>query len=144
MKGAVFTVDALFAVFLATATFLVISQGTSYQSPALEKQNLFNQANDLLAVMQNDNTLVSYASMSQEQIQPELEEKISLLPKNFCGNLTVSIYKYQSGIFSLQQKASGLTICGAGSQSAKAKRVFYDSPSKQYGIAELEVWLKEK
>ncbi|HLE07628.1 MAG TPA: hypothetical protein VI933_03310 [archaeon] len=141
-KGAVFTIDALFALFLASATFLVISQSINYQSPSLEKQNIFFAANDLLSVMQNDGTLVSYAAMSQQQIESDLETKISLLPENFCGNLTVSIYKYQSGDFSLQKKSSGLTGCAGSEQSAKAKRVFYDSSSQQYGVAEMGVWLK--
>src|SRR3989338_9634342 len=144
MKAAIFTIDAMLAFLLASATFAVIAQTLNYNSPGLEKQNIFSASSDLLAVMQNDGTLVSYASQSALDINSDLAKKILLLPQNFCGNLTISIYKYQSGGFALQKKSSALRNCVAGNKTVKAKRVFYDSPSQQYGIAEFEVWLKER
>lgn len=144
MKAAVFTIDALFAVLLASATFAVIAQTLNYNSPGLEKQNIFSAANDLLAVIQNDGTLSSYAGQSVPNINSDLAKKLLLLPQNFCGNLTVSIYKYQSGGFNLQKTTSAMRNCVVGNKTVKAKRVFYDSPSQQYGIAAFEVWLKER
>ncbi len=152
MKAAVFTIDAMLAFLLASATFAVIAQTLNYNSPGLEKQNIFSAANDLLAVMQNDGTLSSYASQSTAAIRADLAKKLLFLPQNFCGNLTISIYKYQSGglvlgverDFVLQKTSSAFRNCEAGKKTVKAKRVFYDSPSQQYGLAEFEVWLKER
>lgn len=142
MKAAILTIDALFAFFLASATFVVVAQTLNYQSPNLERQNIFNAANDLLAVMQNDGTLASYASQPAAQIQSDLAGKISLLPQNYCGNLTVSIYSARSGAFSIEKTATAVSNCGASMQSAKAKRAFYSSSMQLYGIVEMEVWLK--
>jgi len=93
MRGFALTIDALMALSIASLMFIAIlnlipqASLTSYNT-----KQLSNLGNDILSVMDTSEKLSSYVGKSSDFIKQDMGYYINLLPKTFCGNLTLKIY----------------------------------------------------
>jgi hypothetical protein len=143
-KGFVLTLDAV----LAAVTALIISAaivtiiafgGVNY----FDRLQLSNTGNDLLAVLDLSGKLSGYVDGSEIQVEEDLQDRLLLLPFQYCGNITVNIYKYQSEEFVLDKDYNAVSIgCTKDIEATKVKRLFVNTNKQKYGLVELEMWLK--
>jgi hypothetical protein len=88
-KGAIATIDVIFAIAVASIIMLSLSAAPQgkYQNLALERT-----ANDILAVLDKQDTL---ETVDQSAINSSLQQ---LLPTNVDAQLTIRCYRYCSDI----------------------------------------------
>lgn len=141
-KGIILTSDAFLAVF-TTATLLAIVVGLLGMNPPVpyDKQQLASIGNDLLSVLQQNKTFNDY--INDPAAGSKLATQLQILPVNYCGNVTLTIYKYSSGFVVDGTPINAATFgCVRGQEIVKVKRIFMDYKKARYGMAEMELWLK--
>lgn len=140
MKGFVMTMDAMFAIAIASAAAFAIISMLSAGIAQLNAQQIVIAGSDILSVMQHNRTFSGYIGASDSFVDSDILSKLGALPAQYCGNMTVTIY--DAGNFANSRQYNAAT-CGSGSDDIyKAKRMFADYGSRKFGIAELELWLK--
>lgn len=134
-RGFVLTLDAFFAVLLASA--FLISIQFFYSSHTLPgNDELGKLARDFLAAADESGTL-SYA-ISQSQPAAELEGLLNYLPFSVGSKITVTVYEYKNGL--LSEKASyEASVRGLSGDVIAAQRAFSDVSNNKYYLAVLEV-----
>ncbi len=139
MKGFVLTTDAIMAVIIAfTASFAIVSMlpaGTA----RYDVQQLAVAGNDMLSALYHNGTLNGYINMQESAVNSDIANKLAILPKHFCGNMTVTIYDADNFA---SKSAYGAATCAAGKDTFKTRRIFADYDREKFGIAEVELWLK--
>jgi hypothetical protein len=147
MKAFVITIDALMAItiasiMLASILFMIPQASTSN----FDKKQLFNLGNDILSVMDTSRRLSYYVGQSAGFVNEDLGFYVGLLPKTFCGNLTVKTYDGSIGpppSFNLDKTYNNFTQnCEKKNEYIKVKRIFINYENEKYGLAEFELWLR--
>ena len=142
-KGFVFTLDALIALTLAIAigaTAMTALQ--NYSSTPFAFRHLSAAANDFLSVMEQSGVFNSYVGKSQDFVNGDLRTRLELLPSNYCGDVTLSVYRYSNG-FVLDETYGAVTLgCDTPDQQVNAKRIFLNTDRERYGLAEITVWVR--
>jgi len=143
-KGFVLTLDAVLAattalIISAVIVTIIATGGVNY----FDRLQLSNTGNDLLAVLDISGKLSGYVGGSEAQVEEDLQDRLLLLPFQYCGNITVNVYKYQSEEFVLDKDYNAISIgCIKRNETAKVKRIFVNTNKQKYGLAEIEIWLK--
>lgn len=140
-KGIILTSDALLAAF-TTAIMLTVIVGLLSVNPPIpfDKQQLESIGNDFLSVLQQDKTLNSY--IGDSQADSKLLSQLQLLPDQYCANVTLKIYRYQSDFLIDETHNAVKAGCIKGQELTKVKRIFVDYKKDRFGLAEMELWLK--
>jgi hypothetical protein len=145
-KGFIFTLDAALASVLALVLLIVILNLTPINTGSnLGKLQLASLGNDFLSVLDQNSTFDSYASGSLDPVT-DLQNHLTILPPNYCANVSIFVYDYSSGNFVLDAQHSAnitKTDCTAPTtEPVKVKRIFLSFNPEKYGKAEMVVWLK--
>jgi len=151
-KGFVLTMDSVLALTTAiimSATIIGIIS-TNQRTDYLSTQQMFSISNDFLAVLDLSNKLNSYVGQPANSVNTDLGLQLGFLPKQYCGNITVSIYDGDKGppiSFSLYANSNPpynniSSGCIRKSDFIKVKRIFIDFDTDTFSIAELELWLR--
>ncbi len=137
MKAFVITLDVFMAVIVAVAMGFVITNMLSLRmDDRLESTAV---ANDLLSVLHKKGEFNSYIGKSTQEVQAALTENLNLLPQQYCGNFSLTVYNAND--FSRRESFNANNCAKAGDIS-KVKRIFSDYNREKFGLAELEVWLR--
>jgi len=136
-KGFVLTVDAMAAASVAILMSFVIVGLASAKSP--DMRLMYSAGGDLLSATDANGEMLKYSGYSAAQMQQSLQNTLQALPKNFCGNLTVTIFNANDFT---KSSAYSQSSCAAGAESSKSKRIFADYNREKFGIAEISVWMK--
>ncbi len=144
MKGFVLTADATLAVVAAILLSAVaVTLYNTSSLPSAESSQLFAIGNDMLTVLFKSGKLQAYVSQSPAAVNPQLGQYLQLLPAQYCGNVTVTTYRYSGGGFTLQDNFNNVTAgCPKTGDLFKSKRVFAEFDEQRFGLAEMEVWLR--
>ncbi len=135
-KGFVLTFDATIAVSIAIIMAVAIVGIISAKSYDMRLPHSI--AEDLLSAMDASGELQKYAGYSSQQIQQSMQSALQVLPKNLCGNMTISIY--DANDFNKVNTYNANT-CQTIAESTNAKRIFADYTKEKFGIIELSVRL---
>ena len=146
-KGFALTLDAVMATTVAVAIVIAIINMFPLTSVNyFDKQQLASIGNDFLAVMDLSGKFRSYIGQTSSQINKSLGEELQLLPKTYCGNVTVKIYTGNIGppiTFTLGNTYNNFTSgCIRKQEITKTKRIFVNFDPQRFGYVELELWLK--
>jgi hypothetical protein len=132
-KAFIFTLDAVFAIILATTLsigcFFYLSQTLTniYQN-----QDIYKISSDSLTILEKDGTLKNTIHTGNiSYVQTYLDS----LPSNICGNIT--IYNTASAQMNSMQKSG----CTTKNISAMTFRVFTDGNNNTY-YAKMEGWYR--
>lgn len=136
-KAFVITLDVFVAVLIAIAMGLVITNMLSLRMNDKLASNAI--ANDMLAVLHKKGEFNSYIGMQQQQVETKLLENLNLLPAQYCGNFSITVY--DANDFSKRENFQAVN-CEKQGDISRVKRIFSDYSKEKFGIAELEVWLK--
>jgi len=141
-KGFVLTMDAVIATFLGVIiTAVIISLLAAGSVNYFDKQQLSSIGYDLLAVLDLSGKLDSYIGGSG--VEADLGTQLQLLPENYCGNITVEIYKFQNDEFELVEDYTNTSSgCIQSGDISRVKRIFANISEQRYGIASIKLWLK--
>ncbi len=147
MRGFAITIDALTALCLATIIFAsILTMIPQASINNYNKKQLSNLGNDILFLMDNLGTLSSYVGQSSSYIQESLGYHLTLLPKTFCGNITVKVYSGNIGppiSFTLNNIYSNQTQnCQKAEEFVRVKRMFINYDNQKFGLAEFDLWLR--
>ena len=134
-KAFVLTLDAFFAVLLASA-FLVSIQFYSSSQGGHNQAYLSKVAHDFLAAADESGGL-EYA-MSQSQQSAELEGLLTRLPISIGSKITVRTYTYKNGLLSEENSVTA-SVRGLTNEVVASQRAFSDSANGKYYLATLEV-----
>jgi hypothetical protein len=144
-KGFVLTLDAVLAAISALLlSVLIMSTLSATNINYYDHQALSGVGNDLLAIMDLTGIFDTYTDESVGNIEIDLANHLTVLPVNYCGNMTVSIYSYSSR-FQLDKQGSAIKSGCAYSKDkdiSKVKRLYVDFDDLKYGLSEIELWLK--
>ncbi len=142
-KGFVFTLDAVMAAITAVVmSFIIVNLLSVNTGNFSEREQLSSFGNDILAVLQQEGTLKDYVQQSASTVNSDLQTQMQVFPSQFCGNITLSVYKYQSGFVLEDIFNATKTGCSKVNDIVKVKRIFTNNDKDRYGLAELELWLK--
>lgn len=136
-KGFVLAFDAMAAAGVAVLMTLAIVGIVSAKSPDMRAP--YSVAGDLLAATDAKGELQKYAGYSEPQMRQSMQAALQALPKNFCGNMSVTVF--DANDFGRSDSYSE-SSCAAGSEASKAKRVFADYNREKFGTVELGVWMR--
>ncbi len=139
-KGFVFTLDAMFAIIIAfVASFALITMFSANVARGNVGQ-LAVIGNDILSVLYYNSTFNSYIGAQEAYVNADISAKLSMLPQNFCGNLSVTVYDADN--FDNKKQYGAATCSSKNNDVYKSKRLFTDYNRKKFGTAEVEIWLR--
>jgi len=148
-KGFVLTMDAALALTTALLMIAVIIGITfTSQISYLDEQQLYGIGNDFLAIMDLSKNFSAYISPGGLNPTIDIGQKLDqLLPKNYCGNVTVSIYSISGNPPTIQFDSPTIyrntsSNCVKTSDLVKLKRIFVSFDPPRFGLAEMELWLR--
>lgn len=139
-KGFVLTMDAVSAIIMAfVASFALIAM-LSANAARTDVGQSASMGNDILSVLSHNRTFNGYIGASEAYVDADIAAKLAIMPQNFCGNLTVTIYDADD--FGNNKQYSAATCSGNDNDVYKSKRLFTDYNRKKFGTAEVEIWLR--
>ena len=146
-KGFVLTLDAIIGITIAISiSAIVINTFYTGSVNYFDKQQLAGIGYDILAVLDLTEKFSSYMGMSSGEVNRSLGEELQLLPKRYCGNITVSVYTGDIGPpvnFNLENTYNNFTDeCVKKQEITKVKRIFVNHDPQKFGLAEIELWLR--
>lgn len=132
--------DAMIAAMTALAMASVIAGMISESSATnFNQQQIASTGNDMLAVMQANETFNNYIGKPVDTVNASLRLQLNILPLSYCGNITLKIYDAYS--FQLKTTYFANTSCMPGKSVTNIRRTFASYDSQQFGIAELTLGL---
>jgi len=138
MRGFVLSMDAMFAAMTALAMAAVLSSLLSASSvTAFNEQQVSSTGNDLIATLQSSNTLNGYIGQSNLSVNTSLQKKLNMLPPNYCGNISVKVFRADN--FLLVDQYGAVRNCTTGASVVVIKRVFADYNKERFGLVELKL-----
>ena len=145
LRGFVMSLDALMAAITTIIMLAVVASILGSQSQEnFKNEQMFSLATDTLSVMQETGSLNNYVTLGAGAVQTDMQNYLSLLPGQFCGNVTVRIYSSNGGgSFTQQNRYEGLTAnCVKTNLTAQTSRIFVNYNPTRYGVADMTVWLR--
>jgi len=132
-KAVVFTMDAMFALFITLSFFIFINDSLSEPSGSIYSNiDLLQLSNDGLAVLEKSGILEnSIKNLNNSELQIYLNG----FPEQICGNITL----YNS--INLKLLSAVKSSCAESDMNAISRRIFI-SKSDIY-LAVMEVWYFE-
>jgi len=140
VKGFVLTLDATIGLLLALVVgFSIITADVNF----FDNRQSASLGNDFLSILQQKKVFNSFINQQSDQVAATLNSYLQNIPANYCGNVTVYIYRVQSG-FSLENTFNAVSSnCVKNNNDVtKTKRIFVDYKRQRFGLAEMESWLR--
>lgn len=141
-KGFVLTMDAVSAIIIAFAASFALIAMLSANIARTDVEQIASVGSDILSVLRHNSTFNGYIGASEAYVDADIAAKLAILPQNFCGNLTVTVYDAGAGNFGSNKQYSAATCNSNNNDVYKSKRLFTDYNRKKFGIAEVKIWLR--
>jgi len=142
VKGFVFSLDALFAVFVAvTAVAAAASVMGTTESQSYGNMPLQRAAQDALTLMDKQGFLRNMLNQSDAQVQASLDSDFPSYVPNYMGaSINITICDYNDPGFTCSRNFFKQVGGSPGQHVSGARRVFVDPAKNQFGLAVIRVW----
>lgn len=148
-KGFVLTVDAIIATITgitmsAVIMYMLFASNVNY----IDRQQLASIGNDFLSVLQQTDYFNTFCTSDCGSCDLAGQLNNLLINTNYCGNITLRVYKYRSNDdeFEVVNICNGIRSgCTIKQDIVKVKRIFVKyakNPDERFGLVEMELWLR--
>ena len=142
-KGFVLTLDAALATIIVLVSGLAVAVLLlSGEQGSLARLNSYTLGSDFLLALDKSGKLSDYVGKPEGVVNDDLKQQLSVLPQQYCGNVTLNVYKEQSG-FVLDKSYGAVSDCAPPRQDfSRVKRIFVNFDKERFGLALIDMWLR--
>ena len=145
MRGFILTMDAMIAAMTALTMASVLSTMISESTTgSFTEQQMASTGNDLLAVMQSNDTFSHYIGLPNSTVGPDLYSHLATLPGTYCASMRITVFNKDLTVNNVYSASYGGLTCNTTRSYTQITKMFAEYTREKVGNIQMIISLRGK